>query len=218
MHFIGIDVQLRRDCAFAVLDRDGRTTEAGWLPSGEDAAARLRELIERLAKTGPVHVGIDAPRTPLPRPRVHGFRAGRWGLLRGRGVGRHCEVVVRSLGLANPQWTPVHDDAPPWMRLGFGLFEAAAAAERVLEVFPSAAYRALAGTPRSRTRPVAIDLTTFAPGPKDMLDAITAAATVLAVHEGHGCEVGGGDGLGTIALPRGLTEAEAGSPVHDWPG
>jgi hypothetical protein len=49
-----------------------------------------------------------------------------------------------------------------------------------------------------------------------MLDAWVAAATVMEFVEGRGTEVGGGDGLGTIILPRPLPE-----PVIDevlvWP-
>ena len=54
------------------------------------------------------------------------------------------------------------------------------------------------------------------PGPKDMLNAWVAAATVREFEEGRGAEVGGGESLGTIILPRPLPE-----PVIDevlrWP-
>jgi hypothetical protein len=212
VHFIGIDVQIRRRCPFVVLDASGTAVESGWLPSSTDSASSLGDLVDGLRASGPVHVGIDAPRMPLPELRRVGFRGGRWGPLQGRGLGRHCEVVVRSLGLANPQWTPLAGEAPPWMELGFALFRAAGSADRVVEVFPSATYRVL----RSPLR-LTVDLSAFGPGPKDMLDAAAGAATVLALYRGAGCEVGGGDGLGTIALPRPLTEKEAASPVHRWP-
>jgi hypothetical protein len=65
---------------------------------------------------------------------------------------------------------------------------------------------------------VTLALTDFAPGPKDMIDAVAAAATVLAFARGEGAEVGGGDGLGTIVLPRALTGSELNHPVHRWPG
>lgn len=39
--------------------------------------------------------------------------------------------------LANPQWTPLAERAPGWMRLGFELFDALAQYEP-LEVFPTA--------------------------------------------------------------------------------
>ncbi len=57
----------------------------------------------------------------------------------------------------------------------------------------------------------------FSPGPKDMLDAVAAAFTVRVSADGRGSEVGGGDGLGTIVLPRPLTDLEKISAVHHWP-
>ena len=51
--------------------------------------------------------------------------------------------------------------------------------------------------------------------PKDMLDAAIGALTVREFEAGRGCEVGGGDGLGTIILPRPIPEPiEA---VLTWP-
>ena len=55
------------------------------------------------------------------------------------------------------------------------------------------------------------------PGPKDMLDAWVAAATVREFVEGRGAEVGGGDGLGTIVLPRPIREPAI-DEVMRWPG
>jgi hypothetical protein len=49
-----------------------------------------------------------------------------------------------------------------------------------------------------------------------MLDAWAAAATVRDFVEGWGAEVGGGDGLGTIILPRLLPEPVI-DEVLDWP-
>jgi hypothetical protein len=60
------------------------------------------------------------------------------------------------------------------------------------------------------------DFSTCKPGPKDMLDAWVAAATVREFVEGKGTEVGGGDGLGTIILPRPLPEPVIGE-VLEWP-
>ena len=232
MRAVGVDVQRSRDCPYVVLDAAGEMLEAGWLPSRGDAPGELARLVERLARTGPVTVGIDAPRRPLDALRRHAFRGGAWQTMDPPGVGRHCEVVVRSLKLGNPQWTPLLGDAPDWMRLGFELFSAVEAgayrggasarigagahtAPQVLEVFPSATYRALHGSPERI--PVRISLEGFAPGPKDMLDAAAGALTALQVARGAGCLVGGGDGLGTLALPRPLTAAEAASPVLAYP-
>ena len=216
MRIVGIDVQVRRGCAFMVLNESGRMLEAGWIGSDSRPAEEVRTLVGRLSDHGPVWVGIDAPRRALPAPRSLSFRKGRWEPLQGVGRGRHCEIVVKSLGLANPQWTPLAEDAPEWMRLGFTLFEALADRAHVSEVFPTATYNALRGM---RDAPeVTISLRGFAPGPKDMLDAAAAAVTVMAFAQGRGHEVGGGDGLGTIVLPRPLPSHERESEVHDWPG
>jgi hypothetical protein len=83
----------------------------------------------------------------------------------------------------------------------------------VHEVFPTASYTLLQGNTDVR---IDADFSACSPGPKDMLDAWVAAATVREFEEGRGTEVGGGDGLGTIILPRPLPE-----PVIDevmrWP-
>lgn len=49
-----------------------------------------------------------------------------------------------------------------------------------------------------------------------MLDAWVAAATVREFHGGRGIEVGGGDGLGAIILPRPLPEPVI-EEVICWP-
>ena len=49
-----------------------------------------------------------------------------------------------------------------------------------------------------------------------MLDAWVAAATVREFVEGRGVEVGGGDGLGTIIIPRPLPEPII-QEVLAWP-
>ena len=68
-----------------------------------------------------------------------------------------------------------------------------------LAAFPSASYALLHGNSDVR---IHADFSACKPGPKDMLDAWVAAATVREFVEGRGTEVGGGDGLGTIILPR----------------
>jgi predicted nuclease with RNAse H fold len=83
----------------------------------------------------------------------------------------------------------------------------------VYEVFPSASYNLLnrAGGVR-----VSIDFVNFARGPKDMLDACVAAMTVREFVEGRGFEIGGGDRLGSIVLPR-RPEIGSKSRVLEWP-
>jgi len=62
---------------------------------------------------------------------------------------------------------------------------------------------------------VEIPLAGFLQGPKDMLDAVVAALTGFEFLEGRGQEVGGGDGLGTIVLPRPISGDI--SEVMRWP-
>lgn len=207
---IGIDVQAARDCPYAVIDASSRIIDQGWLPT-----ARLGESVRALARHHPgATFAIDAPRVPLPGPRAWYWGKSGWRPRTpgDRGRGRHCEVVIAAHRLANPQWTPLAADAPPWIRHGFSLFQALDGIASCLEVFPSASYRMLneAGDVR-----VEMPLSGFLQGPKDMLDAVVAAVTGREFLAGRGQEVGGGDGLGTIVLPRRIT-----TPIQDvmiWP-
>ncbi|MBN1458412.1 MAG: hypothetical protein JXA57_02675, partial [Armatimonadetes bacterium] len=52
---------------------------------------------------------------------------------------------------------------------------------------------------------------------RDMIDAVVAAMTVREFCSGRGCAVGGGDGLGTIVLPRALPVASTSMEVFKWP-
>ena len=212
--FIGIDVQLSRGLAFAVMNNAGVVTSNGWLET-DDA----RRVIADLHQQYPNAVfGIDAPRQAMPGPRAH-YWAGNGGWRRrranDRGFGRHCEVVISACGLARPQWTPTTAEPPPaWMGYGFALFEAcqhlSVCAE---EVFPSAAYKQLESELDAR---IQLPLTHFNPGPKDMLDAIVAAFSVREFVQGRGLAVGGGDGLGEIVLPRPVRHASF-AAVSVWP-
>jgi predicted nuclease with RNAse H fold len=211
---LGIDVQIGRGCPYVALDKRLRTLESGWL-AARTAPSRLRDIVERLeASHSPVAVGIDAPRMPLPAPRVHVWRQKWYPAGRGfKGFGRHCEVVVSRYGLGKVQWTPPAGSAPSWMKLGFALFEALHGSAAI-EVFPSASYTcyALSGAARS----LRIDLSGFKPGPKDMLDALVAALTVYDFLHGKAIELGGGDGLGTIVVPS-FPAFEPRDPVNRWP-
>lgn len=97
------------------------------------------------------------------------------------------------------------------MRLGFGLFGTPSSARRVHEVFPTASYELLG----RETFKLSIDLRGIADGPKDFLDSYIAAATVKEFTQGQGAEVGGGDGLGTIVLPRPILGAS--TELLTWP-
>ena len=213
-NFIGIDIQVRRDCCYAVVNPNGTLIDSGWFCSPESEATLLAQ---KWAKSGRVYVGLDAPRMPLETPREwywHRSRS-RWDK-RGaqKGYGRHCEVVISAHRLANPQWTPIRGKVPEWMKLGFRLYSALEDIATVYEVFPSASYALLQGNIDVR---VNTDFAAFKPGPKDMLDALIAAATMREFIEAGGMEVGGGDGMGTIVLPRPLPEPFI-EEVMVWPG
>ena len=213
LHFIGIDVQVRRGCTYAVLDSNGFLIDSGWTDKGSvenpDSMNRtirgLVDLVEKHSKGSAesVAVGIDAPRMPLPEKRKWYWerKTRSWRPRRSSeaGFGRHCEVIIKAHSVANPQWTPTFLMAKPWMQVGFKLFQALAIYQHVHEVFPSASYCMLEN---NRDMNVQINFAHFAPGPKDMLDACMAAVTVKEFLTGHGERVGGGDGLGTIVLPR----------------
>lgn len=217
--FIGLDVQVKRGCPYYILDRDLDYVTSGWL-KGEDPeqiSMNFRQLVDKWSSRSPggVSVGIDAPRLALPSPRKYYWRMGEWvsKTANDRGYGRHCEVVIKALNIANPQWTPLAGEAPAWMELGFALFRSLGGSWSVYEVFPTASYRLLAGLD-SPTIPLSFKK--FSPGPKDMLDAAVAAFTLAELVAGRGCEVGGGDGFGTIALPTDLPVPSS-HPVLTWP-
>lgn len=208
---IGIDVQAARGCPFAVVDESSRMIDAGWIPTAQ-LAASVQDLATRFRSAV---FAIDAPRMPLVTPRDWYWRKGKWSRRTNheKGSGRHCEVVIAAHRLANPQWTPLAATAPAWMQHGFSIFAALQGRAECLEVFPSASYRMLNGSHDVR---IDITLAEFAPGPKDMLDAVVAARTALEYIRGRGQEIGGGDGLGTIVLPRRIDAPIA--EVMQWPG
>lgn len=213
--FIGVDVSAKRGCAIAALDERRRLCGTDWV---DGKASTVVEAIKALGDgADEPMIGIDAPRKPLSQLRSWNWnsRTKRWRELgpAERVCGRHCEVVVRSPGLANPQWTPRAQDAPPWMRLGFELFPALEEPGPAHEVFPSATYAQLNSCDEPE---VCLSFPGFADGPKDMLDAVAAAVTVAEYAAGRGMEVGGGDGLGSIILPRSI--ADYPPELLRWPG
>ena len=174
------------------------------------------DLLKQCSKSGQIYVGIDAPRMPLTSKRQWYWngKKKRWNRReRQKGNGRHCEIVISVHRLANPQWTPPKKAAPEWMKLGFHLFSALEDNFSVHEVFPTASYALLQGNTDVR---IDTDFSACRPGPKDMLDAWVAATTVREFVEGRGIEVGGGDGMGTIILPRPLPEPVI-DEVLEWP-
>ena len=213
-YFMGIDVQTKRKCAYLVLDRKGISCYSSWL-EGESNGEICKNIIKIINEVSLIAIWIDAPRVPLSVPRKYFWNRNHWRTRREGepGFGRHCEVILKSLKIANPQFTPIRGKCPPWMELGFALFSCLGDREGVFEVYPTASYAIL----RGRTNPkVTIDFGNFSPGPKDMIDACISAITVLEYLEGHGCEAGGGDGLGSIILP-GPIPIEDAHPVLCWP-
>ena len=211
---IGIDIAEARGCAVAAIDSEGAALGATWSDSG---VVPVREAVAAWSEKGAITgIGIDAPRRPLPSKRVHYWNGAR-GMWRSasekeRGHGRHCELVISALRLANPQWTPLGDEAPAWMQLGFEIFADLEPRWAVYEVFPSASYSQLRADTEARLN---VSFQGFASNPKDVLDAYVAAVTVREFLAGRGCAVGGGDGLGEIVLPRCVSSPE--SAVHRWP-
>lgn len=217
--YLGIDVQASRGCPYVVLDQSGEPVDAGWLSGGLGEVVRgLGKVVDRHSGTrgSSLAAGIDAPRVPLRSPRQWYWdgNTARWRPARpsDRGNGRHCEIVIAAHRIANPQWTPHRPPFPEWMQLGFALFTSLVKCVPTYEVFPSASYALMDGDPPIR---IGVWLKGFARGPKDILDAYVAAATVREFVQERGSAMGGGDGLGQIILPRPLPK-----PIEEvlrWP-
>lgn len=225
--FVGIDVQVRRGCTYAVLDSDGLLIDSGWSdkrsivrPSPMDQTVSvLVGIIKKHAKDSvdSIAIGIDAPRMPLPEKRKW-YWEGRTRSWRPRksseaGLGRHCEVIIKAHSIGNPQWTVLASNTKPWMDLGFKLFEKLDGYPYVHEVFPSASYTMLE---ENRDVNIRINFAQFIYSPKDMLDACLAAATVREFVCGRGEQVGGGDGFGSMVLPRPIKNGRI-EEIFRWP-
>ena len=212
--YIGIDIQIRRKCCYAVIDNAGSLVDSGWFAIAETDAI---DLVKRLSGSGQLVVGIDAPRMPLTSKRQWYWSGNkrRWHRRSNQtGNGRHCEIVISAHRLANPQWTPLAKAAPEWMRLGFQLFSALEGLVTVYEVFPTASYALLQGNTDIR---IDADFSACQPSPKDMLDAWVAATTVREFVEVGELKSVEGMGSGSIILPRPLPEPTV-SEVLVWPG
>ncbi len=214
--YVGIDVQVKRGLPYCILDQGAAMVASGWIDGDGDIAQAkaMRDTLLAEVAGARAAIGIDAPRIPLPDVREWYWEGAkqRWRPKRStdKGLGRHCEVVVKALGIANPQWTPLIGDSPDWMRLGYMLYRALEPLGDVYEVFPSASYALL---PELQVT-AEISLSDFRPGPKDMLDAIVGSVTVREFVCDRGWDAGGGDGLGTIILPGPMPEKQ---PFMDWP-
>jgi hypothetical protein len=219
--FIGIDVQISKGCSYFVIDKNAEVVSSGWANGSShiDISRKLFNVALKITNDrSEIAIAIDSPRMPLIKKRSLFWdrKKSVWRERRPheKGHGRHCEVIVKSLGIANPQWTRMESECPDWMRLGFKIFEAMKDFDYVFEVFPSASYYMLN---KDRDLKVKINFSGFSQGPKDMIDACVAAMTVYEFVHGRGSEVGGCDGLGTIILPRPLP-GKSSPELFEWPG
>lgn len=199
-YFAGIDVQLSRGCSWYVLDAQKNYVDSGWVRDQIPESFRVLFMSITGNDPGRIAIGIDAPRMPLQkaRRRYYNKTDRTWTEKEKASIGRECEVVINSHRIANCQWTGMPEQCPDWMKLGFDIFLALKEFLHVYEVFPSASYKLL----QDEILSYEICLKGFKNGVKDMLDASVAAITVYEFLQERGCEVGGEDGLGSIALPR----------------
>ena len=65
-YFVGTDIQIRRDCSYAVIDNTGILIDSGWFSSVEADAV---DLLKHWSKSSQIYIGIDAPRMPLTSKR-----------------------------------------------------------------------------------------------------------------------------------------------------
>ncbi|MDQ7816472.1 MAG: hypothetical protein RDU14_05555 [Melioribacteraceae bacterium] len=196
----GIDVQISRGCCYYIIDQNKKYVTSGCIK--EKIPQSFQNLFKELInnQTDIIAIGIDAPRMPIKKLRTRYFDKEKnlWIEKTKQSTGRECEVIIKSYNIANPQWTKTLAESPEWMKLGYNIFSALKEFPYVYEVFPSASYKMI----EKENLAYELCLNNFTGGVKDMLDASVAAITVYEFVNGLGCEVGGDDGLGTIALPR----------------
>jgi hypothetical protein len=199
-YFAGIDVQINRGCCYYIIDKNKKYVSSGWIK--EKVPQSFKELFTQLSdiQMDRIAIGVDSPRMPIRILRTKNFNKQKniWTENNKAKVGRECEVIIKSYGIANPQWTRTLKDSPEWMRLGFLIYKSLKDFPFIYEVFPSASYKML----EKENLTYELCMNYFTGGVKDMLDASVAAVTVFEFIKGRGCEVGGEDGLGTIVLPR----------------
>ena len=128
---MGIDVQIKRGCSYFILDETAEILSSGWAKENthQKTAYQLRTVALESSggKLDNIVIGIDSPRMPLKNQREFYWNNKRkkWRkrMSNEKGHGRHCEVVIKSLGIANPQWTRLKDDCMEWMQLGFKIYD-----------------------------------------------------------------------------------------------
>lgn len=211
-------VVLERVAVYAGIDLGQRRIHGVML----DAEFRLVEaLVIDVADMGDVErilrgcdvTAVDAPERLSSQPH-----AGDVGLASKFRVARCAEIT---LGVRRGIWVPwvtpaVEEAAPEWMRVGFRVFERARdACPRVLEVFPYAGFRVLAGTsiaPKSTPQGLAararllegagVRIEGLQAWAHDSLDACLAALVARQVAEGVAEVVTCGHDGSAIWLPQ----------------
>jgi predicted nuclease with RNAse H fold len=201
--FAGIDVG-ERQLHCALLDAGGAILGCTSLDAGDS-----RALLSWCS--GANVVAIDAPEAPSTRP--HGDSTELAPKFRGA----RCAEI--ELGRRHGSWvawvTPSGPPFPPWMEVGFGAYRRLQDVE-LLEVYPYAAFRELAGgRPPANKRTAAgrrerADLLSRAgiqgdalagPPSHDTLDALVAALVALERFRGRAQRVSCGHDGSAIWLP-----------------
>jgi hypothetical protein len=104
--FVGIDISHTRGSAWAALGGDRARIGSGWVDPSDSIARTAEQLataFERLAPLKACTVAIDAPRGPIQtRRKVRWISRHGWVRSEAPLLGRHAEVVIRALNLANP--------------------------------------------------------------------------------------------------------------------
>jgi predicted nuclease with RNAse H fold len=208
--FLGIDVGADRLHCVAV-GRGGKVVQGALF-----GAQELPGLIE-LARGAEV-VAVDAPAEISTSPHVddpdpklsNKFRAGRCAEV---ALGREYRIWV-------PWTAPAKRPDSGWMATGFAVYDALASAGcRVIEVYPYAGFRVLAGVALPRKQGVAgalerarlLELAGVAAQHLEMwshdaLDAAVAALVAMHCAEGQARRVGCGHDGSAIWLPAATTD------------
>ena len=203
--FAGIDLGQRR-IHVVVLDEELRLSK-GLVMDVSD----LEGL--PLVLSGSEVVAIDAPERLSREPHAED------GILSPKFRAARCAEIAlgRSQGIWVPWVTPsTETECPDWMRVGFQVFELARSADRrVVEVYPHAAFRTLAGgaVPSKSTanglfaraqllQHSGVGVDGLEMWSHDSLDACIAAVVARHVAEGAAEAVGCGHDDSAIWLPR----------------
>jgi predicted nuclease with RNAse H fold len=188
-----------------VLDGSRRVIDGRALPS--DGSTEL-EVLTR----GAVAIAIDAPSSLSTEP--HADDAALKPKFR---VARCCEIA---LGREHRLWVPwvtptAAAPVPGWMQVGLGLYQAlAAAGHSLIEVYPHAGFRALAGAPLAPKRTIAglrervallrregVAAEGMQLWSHDAIDAALAALLAVRASEGTATPVGCGHDRSAIWIP-----------------